>query len=52
MRAALGHRARKWEPVSGEGDPFGHRWILSTHVEDVSEDEMQRRMAEAFNEPA
>ncbi len=30
-------------------DPFGHRWTLSTHVEDVPEDEMQRRMA-AFSE--
>ena len=29
-------------------DPFGHRWSLATHVEDVSEEEMQRRMAEAF----
>ena len=27
-------------------DPFGHSWTLSTHVEDVAEDEMQRRMAE------
>lgn len=27
-------------------DPFGHRWTIATHVEDVSEDEMQRRMAE------
>ncbi|MDT9598031.1 VOC family protein [Sphingosinicella rhizophila] len=26
-------------------DPFGHRWTLSTHVEDVPEEEMQRRMA-------
>ena len=25
-------------------DPFGHSWTLSTHVEDVSEQEMQRRM--------
>jgi PhnB protein len=24
-------------------DPFGHVWILSTHVEDVSPEEMQRR---------
>jgi PhnB protein len=27
-------------------DPFGHRWNLSTHVEDVPEDELQRRMEE------
>jgi len=26
-------------------DPFGHVWSVATHVEDVSEDEMQRRMA-------
>ena len=26
-------------------DPFGHCWMLSTHIEDVPEDEMQRRMA-------
>jgi len=26
-------------------DPFGHRWTISTHVEDVPEDELQRRMA-------
>jgi PhnB protein len=28
-------------------DPFGHEWSIATHIEDVSEDEMQRR-AEAF----
>jgi PhnB protein len=26
-------------------DPFGHRWSVATHVEDVGEDEMQRRAA-------
>lgn len=26
-------------------DPFGHRWSLATHVEDVSPEEIQRRMA-------
>jgi PhnB protein len=25
-------------------DPFGHRWTLATHVEDVSWDEIDRRM--------
>jgi PhnB protein len=25
-------------------DPFGHRWSLSTHVEDVPPDELKRRM--------
>ncbi|HEX5475845.1 MAG TPA: hypothetical protein VFX12_14390 [Vicinamibacterales bacterium] len=27
-------------------DPFGHRWTVGTHVEDVSPDEMNRRMEE------
>ena len=27
-------------------DPFGHIWTLSTHVEDVSPEEMERRMKE------
>jgi PhnB protein len=26
-------------------DPFGHRWYISTHVEDVSPDEIARRAA-------
>lgn len=25
-------------------DPFGHKWTISTHKEDVSEKEMERRM--------
>ena len=32
-------------------DPFGHVWTLATHVEDVPEEEMERRMA-AFSEGA
>jgi PhnB protein len=27
-------------------DPFGHRWNVASHVEDVSEAEMAKRMAE------
>ena len=29
-------------------DPFGHVWSLSTHKEDVSHEEMQRRARELF----
>jgi PhnB protein len=29
-------------------DPFGHRWALATHTEDMSEEEMQRRTEEAM----
>jgi len=32
-------------------DPFGHSWTLSTHVEDISEEEIGRRMA-AFSQGA
>jgi PhnB protein len=27
-------------------DPFGHRWTVATHVEDVSPDEFERRAAQ------
>lgn len=27
-------------------DPFGHGWVVATHVEDVAPEEMQRRAAE------
>ena len=26
-------------------DPWGHRWSVATHIEDVSEEEMNKRMA-------
>jgi PhnB protein len=29
-------------------DPFGHRWDVSTHIEDVPPEEMSRRAAEAM----
>lgn len=29
-------------------DPFGHGWVIATHVEDVSPEEMSRRMADLF----
>ena len=30
-------------------DPFGHRWSVATHVEDVPPDEMEKRAAEAMS---
>jgi PhnB protein len=27
-------------------DPFGHRWSVATHIEDLSPEEMQRRMGQ------
>ena len=29
-------------------DPFGHRWSIATHVEDVSEEEIGRRAVESM----
>ena len=31
-------------------DPFGHRWMISTHIEDVSEEEMAKRAAQLFGQ--
>ena len=36
--------------LGGIIDPFGHRWYIATHVEDVSPKEMQRRM-QAMGQP-
>jgi PhnB protein len=38
-----GDRAGQFE------DPFGHRWSVATHVEDVPPDEMERRAAEMMS---
>ena len=38
-----GDRAGQFE------DPFGHRWSIATHVEDVPPDEMAKRAAEAMS---
>jgi PhnB protein len=29
-------------------DPFGHKWFVATHVEDVPEEEMKKRVAAAM----
>ena len=33
-------------------DPFGHKWSLATHVEDVSPEELKRRMDEWMQQQA
>jgi PhnB protein len=33
-------------------DPFGHEWGMATHIEDVSPEEMKRRMDEMFKKMA
>jgi PhnB protein len=33
-------------------DPFGHMWSVSTHVEDVSPEEMRKRMTAAMTQTA
>ena len=30
-------------------DPFGHQWTMATHIEDVSNDEIQRRLKEMMS---
>jgi PhnB protein len=30
-------------------DPFGHRWTISSHVEDISDEEMKKRAKKLFN---
>jgi PhnB protein len=32
-------------------DPFGHMWLISTHIEDVSPEEIQRRFAALSSKP-
>ena len=32
--------------TGGITDPFGHRWYIATHVEDVPPEELQKRMRE------
>jgi PhnB protein len=34
------------------GDPFGHVWYFSTHIEDVTPEEMRRRAEAMMKQPA
>jgi len=33
-------------------DPFGHEWLLGSHIEDVTPEEMQRRFSEMMKSPS
>lgn len=56
-RQALSAGARQVDPLVSQfwgdkagsvEDPFGHRWWLAQHIEDVSDEEMRRRAKAAF----
>src|SRR3984957_16928242 len=56
---ALSAGAKELHPVENQfygdrsgqfEDPFGHRWNVATHVEDVPEDEMTKRAAAALGQ--
>ena len=32
-------------------DPFGHKWTFATHIQDLTPDQMQAAMKEAFSQP-
>jgi PhnB protein len=54
FKRAISAGAKERQPVENKfygdrsgtiEDPFGHTWNLSTHIEDVSPEEMEKRMA-------
>ena len=54
FKRAIDAGAKELQPVEDKfygdrmgtlADPFGHEWSLGTHIEDVSEEEMGKRMA-------
>jgi PhnB protein len=58
VERAVGAGAKVLRPVADQfygdragqlEDPFGHRWSVATHVEDVSPEEMAKRAAEAMS---
>lgn len=54
---ALAEGARETRPIKNQfygdrsgnlEDPFGHKWTIATHIEDVSPKEMEKRMKAAM----
>ena len=61
FQQALGAGARVLKPLKDQfygdrsgnlEDPFGHKWTVSTHVEDVPPEEMEKRMKESMEAEA
>lgn len=61
FRQAIAAGAQELRPLANQfygarsgtlSDPFGHKWTLSTHIEDVSSEEMSRRMDELMKKHA
>lgn len=61
MKKAVSAGAKVVRPVKDEFygdrigtiiDPFGHMWSIATHIEDVSQEEMKKRMANAMSQSA
>jgi PhnB protein len=59
FQKALGAGATEVRPIENQfygdrsgqfEDPFGHRWNVATHVEDVPEDELMRRATEMMSQ--
>ena len=57
FKRALANGAKEERPVENQfygdragqfEDPFGHKWFVASHVEDVPPDEMAKRAAEAM----
>jgi PhnB protein len=58
VRRSIAAGATELRPVKDEfygeragmlADPFGHKWFVATHIEDVSPAEMQRRFTKALS---
>jgi PhnB protein len=57
VQRAVAAGARLFKPVTDQfygdrsgtiTDPFGHKWTIATHIEDVSPEEMKKRAAALF----
>ena len=61
FQRALNAGAKSIQPVANQFygdrsgsvvDPFGHLWSIATHIEDVSPEEIEKRMAVAMSQSA